>query len=53
MDEADDRTIVQLLVDQIEFSNTILLNKCDLVTDKVKSEIKFENNVFIDKTENL
>ena len=30
--EGDDRTIVNLLVDQIEFANIILLNKSDLVT---------------------
>ncbi|MAP98967.1 MAG: GTP-binding protein, partial [Acidimicrobiaceae bacterium] len=30
--EGDDRTIVNLLTDQIEFANVILINKCDLVT---------------------
>ncbi|MCW3462637.1 GTP-binding protein [Chitinophaga nivalis] len=31
-DYQDQRTIVNLLTDQIEFANVILLNKCDLVT---------------------
>lgn len=32
--ENDNRTIVNLLVDQIEFANVIILNKTDLVTQK-------------------
>ena len=40
IDQADDRSIVQLMINQIEFANVILLNKTDLVTDEEKAEVK-------------
>lgn len=40
VDKADGRSIFQLMCDQIEFANVILLNKCDLVTDKEKEDVK-------------
>lgn len=47
MGEADERTIVDLLVDQVEFADVILLNKTDLVTPehlaKVEATIKALN----------
>lgn len=38
--EDDERTIVHLLVDQIEFSNVILLNKIDLLEEDEVNKIK-------------
>lgn len=38
--EGDDRTIVNLLTDQIEFANVILVNKIDLVTEEELNELK-------------
>lgn len=37
--EGDNRTIVNLLTDQIEFANVILLNKADLVTKESLAEL--------------
>jgi G3E family GTPase len=38
--EGDDRTIVNLLTDQIEFANVIILNKTDLVDEKTVGLLK-------------
>lgn len=38
--EEDDRTLVDLLVEQIEFANVIILNKVDLVTDQELETVK-------------
>ncbi|WP_062058903.1 GTP-binding protein [Aquimarina longa] len=38
--EGDNRTIVNLLTDQIEFANTIIINKIDLVTKEQLKELK-------------
>ncbi len=38
--EGDDRTIVNLLTDQIEFANVILINKIDLVAKEQLEELK-------------
>ncbi len=40
IDESDQRNIVDLLVDQIEFSNVLILNKCDAVEEQVLSKIE-------------
>jgi G3E family GTPase len=38
--EGDDRTIVNLLTDQIEFANVIIINKIDLVTQDQVEELR-------------
>jgi len=39
MGEEDERTIVDLLVDQIEFANVVLVNKIDLVTAEERRRV--------------
>ena len=38
--EQDERTLVDLLVEQIEFANVILLNKIDLISEKQLKTVK-------------
>lgn len=38
-DEDDERTLTDLLIDQVEFADVILLNKTDLIDDKQLSEL--------------
>ena len=40
LSEEDDRNIVDLLVDQVEFANVILINKTDLVSEQQLSQLK-------------
>lgn len=39
LDESDDRTIVDLLIEQVEFANVIVLNKTDLVEKNSLDEL--------------
>ena len=38
--EEDDRTLVDLLVDQIEFANVVILNKSDLVSEAERETVR-------------
>lgn len=40
LSEADDRDLVQLLIDQVEFANVLVLSKCDLVDDQRLGELE-------------
>ncbi len=40
MSDEDERTIVDLLTDQIEFANVIIINKCDLVAEDDVERLK-------------
>ncbi|NRA44824.1 MAG: GTP-binding protein [Oligoflexales bacterium] len=40
VDEEDNRTIADLLVDQVEFANVIILNKTDQVSERQLNEIR-------------
>lgn len=40
LSEADERTVTDLLIDQIEFADVIILNKLDLVTETQAKEVE-------------
>ena len=39
LNEEDERNVVDLLTDQVEFANIILLNKCDLIDEEAKQSL--------------
>lgn len=40
MNDGDDRTIVNLLIDQIEYANVIILNKTDLISESKLDQLR-------------
>ncbi len=56
-DENDDPDIINLIMDQIEFCNIIVMNKCDLLTDEEQDKVynlirKLQGEAKIIKTSN-
>ena len=43
--EGDDRTIVNLLTDQVEFANVIVLNKIDMVSEKHLGILQYASKI--------
>lgn len=40
LDEEDERTVANLLLDQLEFANVIIINKMDLITEEEANRLK-------------
>jgi G3E family GTPase len=40
VDDTDERGVVQLLTDQIEFANVLVITKCDLVDEEIVGELE-------------